>query len=207
MAAAEAGLQALSNDGKNKMLLDHFDLVARFYDRAIGPHEAEQLREQLDLPGHGRLLDIAGGTGRVLTGLKPWEGTFVLCDYSFPMLRQAKQKHSAALVRAAAEKLPFADNFFERILIVDALHHLTDQTRALAEMWRVLTPGGRLVIEEFDVHHWAVKIVAILEKIALMRSHFMAPAEIQRLMENLGANVQVRYQGSAKAWVIAEKPG
>lgn len=186
-------------------MFDHFDLVARFYDRAIGPHEARLLREQLDLPIGGRLLDLAGGTGRVLSGLAPWDGSFILCDYSLPMLQQAQQKQVAIPLRAAAEHLPFADGSFERILIVDAFHHLADQPQALREMWRALAPGGRLVIEEYDIHHWAVKIVAVLEKIALMRSHFMPPGIIERFLQEAGAQVQVRYNGNAKAWIIAEK--
>ncbi len=187
-------------------MFDHFDLLARFYDRAIGPHEASLLREQLDLPIKGRLLDLAGGTGRVLSGLAPWDGCFILCDYSLSMLRQAQQKQVGLPLRGAAEYLPFANGSFERILIVDAFHHLADQPRALLEMWRILAPGGRLVIEEYDIHHWAIKVVAILEKIALMRSHFMAPGKIGQLLQDAGAQVYVRHNGNAKAWIIAEKP-
>lgn len=188
------------------MLFDHFDLIARFYDRAIGPHEAEQLRAQLELPEGGRLLDVAGGTGRVLQGLQPWSGKAVLCDSAMGMLRQARAKKIALPARSAAEWMPFADGRFERVLMVDALHHVADQPQTLREMYRVLAPGGRLVIEEFDIGHWAIRIVALLEKIALMRSHFMPLEEISTILQQAGARVEIRMNGAARAWIVAEKP-
>jgi ubiquinone/menaquinone biosynthesis C-methylase UbiE len=187
-------------------MFDHFDFIARFYDRAIGPHEAEKLREQLDLPEEGWLLDVAGGTGRVLTGLQPWRGHMVLVDYASAMLSESQAKGVAMPARAAAEQLPFADNRFDRVLMVDALHHLTNQRRSLQEMWRVLAPGGKMVIEEYDIRHWAIKIVAIMEKILMMRSHFMPLAEIAEVLGQTGAAVHIRMNGSGKAWIIVAKP-
>ncbi|HOY45681.1 MAG TPA: methyltransferase domain-containing protein [bacterium] len=188
------------------MLFDHFNLIARFYDRAIGPHEAEKLGAQLALPENGRLLDVAGGTGRVLSGLASWRGSMVLCDYAMGMLRQAQAKKVALPARSAAEQMPFADGRFERVLMVDALHHVADQPQTLHEMYRVLSPGGRMVIEEFDIRHWAIRIVALLEKIALMRSHFIPLSEIAGILQKAGAHVEIRMDGAARAWIVAEKP-
>jgi demethylmenaquinone methyltransferase/2-methoxy-6-polyprenyl-1,4-benzoquinol methylase len=194
-------------DGELRLLFDHFDLIARFYDRAIGPHEATKLREQLDLPEQGWLLDVAGGTGRVLQGLLPWPGKVVLCDYAMGMLREAQVKDVAMPTRGAAEWMPFSEGRFDRVLMVDALHHMADQPRALQEMYRVLAPGGKLIIEEYDIRHWAIKIVAILEKMAVMQSHFMPLAAIQETLRQAGAVVEIRMNGSAKGWIVAQKPG
>ena len=187
-------------------MFDHFNLIARFYDRAIGPHESQKLRQQLQLPEGGLLLDVAGGTGRVLSGLLPWTGHMVVCDLAAGMLRQARDKREAAPVRSAAELLPFSASRFDRVLMVDALHHMADQQRALREMYRVLAPGGRLVIEEYDIRHWAIRIVALLEKIALMQSHFMPLTQIGLALERMGARVEVRMNGASRAWILAEKP-
>ncbi len=187
-------------------MLDHFNLIARFYDRAIGPHEAHKLRGGLALPEAGWLLDVAGGTGRVLTGLLPWSRQMVLCDTAQGMLHQAQTKAIALPARSAAERMPFKEERFERVLMVDALHHMKDQKKTLAEMYRVLAPGGRMVIEEYDIRHWAIKIISILEKIALMRSHFMPLEEIRARLSQLGAPVQINRNGASKAWIIAEKP-
>ena len=88
--------------------------------------------------------------------------------------------------------------------MVDALHHLTHQTQSAAELWRLLKPGGRLVIEEPDVRRFAVKILALAEKLALMRSHFLAPEQIIRLFPAFGARIEVR-NSDLTAWVIVEK--
>ncbi|OQY37129.1 MAG: hypothetical protein B6243_01300, partial [Anaerolineaceae bacterium 4572_5.2] len=66
------------------------------------------------------------------------------------------------------ERFPFPDNSFDRALVVDALHHFHNQEQAIAELVRVLKKGGRLVIEEPDIHRFAIKLVALAEKAALM---------------------------------------
>jgi demethylmenaquinone methyltransferase/2-methoxy-6-polyprenyl-1,4-benzoquinol methylase len=100
--------------------------------------------------------------------------------------------------------LPFPDGSFERIIVVDAYHHLTDQGSSLAEFWRVLAPGGRLVIEEPDIERFAVKLIAIAEKIAFMRSHFVRAERIAERLAGMGANAAVERENHA-AWVIADK--
>ncbi|MBN2356858.1 methyltransferase domain-containing protein [candidate division KSB1 bacterium] len=186
-------------------MFDHFDLAARFYDRVFGRSDTARLIELLQLPGDGRILDVAGGTARVLTGMSAWRGLSVLCDSSHAMLRQAQKKRNAAPLRSAAERLPLADGAFQRIFMVDALHHVADQQRTLQEMWRVLAPGGRLVVEEYDIDHWAIKLVALAEKMAFMRSHFLPIEEIVALLRRDDAMVQVVTNGREKAWIIADK--
>ncbi len=57
--------------------------------------------------------------------------------------------------------------------MVNALHHVCNQQETVNELWRTLQPGGRIVIEEPDVRTFAVKLFALGEKLALMRSHFL----------------------------------
>jgi demethylmenaquinone methyltransferase/2-methoxy-6-polyprenyl-1,4-benzoquinol methylase len=119
------------------------------------------------------------------------------------MLRQARGKGLAA-VCAPAESLPFLKGSFERIIMVDALHHVADQAGTASELWRVLAPGGLLVILEPDIRQLAVKGIALFEKIALMRSHFLPPSEIARLFELFGAQPRIEAE-SASAWILIEK--
>ena len=158
-------------------LFDHFNLIAPYYDRWFQSTEPDKLRSILDIPVAGKVLDAGGGTGRVSQLLRVQDASFVIADELFGMLKQALHKAGLAPVCTQAERLPFADGYFDRIVMVDALHHVLDSRQTAAELWRVLKAGGRLVIEEPDIRTLAVKLVALAEKLLLMRSHFLPPAK------------------------------
>jgi demethylmenaquinone methyltransferase/2-methoxy-6-polyprenyl-1,4-benzoquinol methylase len=185
--------------------LNQFDRVASFYDRLIPSPRGELLAEITGLPISGRLLDAAGGTGRIAEGLVDYADRVVVADSSLRMLHQARSKKGLDLVGSETEYLPFPDECFERVVIVDSFHHLADQTRSLAELWRVLSPGGRLVIEEPDIRRVAVKLVALAEKLTLFRNHFIPADRIATLLREHDAQVTVHREGHT-AWVVGEKP-
>jgi ubiquinone/menaquinone biosynthesis C-methylase UbiE len=128
----------------------------------------------------------------------------VVADLSCKMLAEARQKAGLHPVCSHTEKLPFCDNAFIRIIMVDALHHVCDQRKTLDELWRALQPGGRIVIEEPDVRTFPVKLIALGEKLALMRSHFLSPPRIAALFHYPDAHVRIE-TGKSNAWVIVEK--
>ena len=184
---------------------DHFSFLAPIYDRVIPPSDPDQLRERLRLPVAGRLLDAGGGTGRGSSQLRHWVDEIVITDLSRPMLNQARAKSLCCPVLGHAECLPFPSESFERVLVVDAFHHFCDQREAVGDLLRVLKPGGRLVIEEPDINRFVVKLVAIAEKLALMRSHFYSARRIQRLIAARGLQAQIETDGIFTAWVMADK--
>lgn len=183
-------------------MLDHFDLLAPLYDRAIPFSRLDWMLRVVNLPVDGLLLDAGGGTGRVAAALKPYTREVVVADISAGMLAQARGKKLIGLM-TPSEKLPFASETFPRIIMVDALHHVINQRETLAELWRVLQPGGRLVIEEPDIRTLTVKFVALVEKLALMRSHFIRPEAIVSSFPP-EARVTLEVEGY-NAWVIVEK--
>ncbi len=185
-------------------LLDHFGLLAPHYEKLIPLRHAEALIAHIGLPIAGRLLDAGGGTGRVAKALTQYAGQVVVADPSTKMLGQAVNGAGLQAVCSFSEKLPFAAESFERIIMVDALHHVCNQAETAREFWRVLKPGGRLVIEEPDIRTFAVKLVAIAEKLAFMRSHFLTPAQIAELFPYPNARVRVEKDGF-NAWVVVEK--
>ena len=185
-------------------LFDHFDVIAPIYDKVIGFRQPEAILKTADLPVDGRILDAGGGTGRVSGTLVGKANQIIVADLSFKMLKEASLKDGLQIVQSHSEFLPFPDNFFERVIMVDALHHVCDQRDTAVELWRVLKPGGRIVIEEPDVRTLAVKFVAFAEKIALMRSHFLSPIEIEKLFPFPGAVTSVNREGYT-AWVVVEK--
>ena len=184
---------------------DHFAAIAPLYAR-VSYSKTELMRGLAALPVRGRLLDVGGGTGRVSSALRGLVDTAVIADVSLGMLKQ--------LPRAAvdldpaccySEALPFADNSFERVIMVDALHHVMDQAGSAREMFRVLKPGGLLIIEEPDIRTFGVKLIALAEKLLLMRSHFMAPDAVRKLLDTFGGAECTIHAEDGTAWVVVAK--
>jgi hypothetical protein len=89
--------------------------------------------------------------------------------------------------------------------VVDALHHFCNQKEAISDLVRVLKSGGRMVIEEPDYNHKGVKILALIEKVALMRSRFYTPQEIRNMIAAHGISASIETDGHYTAWIIADK--
>lgn len=101
-------------------------------------------------PGH-RLLDVACGTGLVAAAAHKILGSAdaITClDPSEGMLAVAKTKFPATFVVGRAEQLPFPDNAFDFLTMGYALRHVTTLDAAFSEYFRVLKPGGKLLILE-----------------------------------------------------------
>jgi len=186
-------------------MFDHFDVIAPFYDRVIHKLDLKRLTDLLKLPTRGRMLDAGGGTGRVSSRLRSMIDEIVVCDLSLSMLRQAKNKGRLLTVQTHVEKLPFPNESFERIVVVDALHHFCDQRESIQELLRVLKTGGRLVIEEPNIDNFVIKLVALAEKLALMRSCFCSSDEIVDMIKDQGFNARVESDGRFFFWVVVEK--
>ncbi len=169
------------------MMIDHFGLLAPFYDSLFTRKTDAFLLELANLPEKGCILDAGGGTGRITQSLVKEGRQIIIADSSFAMLRQAVKKRLSA-IHAYTECLPFDDEVFDRILVVDVLHHVYNQKQTAGELWRVLRPGGRVVILEPDIEHPAVWALALFEKLALMRSHFLRLPQVLALFPAVGAN-------------------
>ncbi len=183
---------------------NHFDFIAPYYDRFIKPMDPSRFIELAGLPVSGWLLDVGGGTGQKSQRLLHMVGGAVVADSSLGMLAQAAHKPGLLTAAAESERLPFADGSFERVIMVDALHHVSDQQASLGEMWRVLKPGGRIVIEEPDIRETPAKIMTVVEKILLMRSHVLSPRAIAARFPYADAKVTL-VQDPPTAWVIIDK--
>jgi ubiquinone/menaquinone biosynthesis C-methylase UbiE len=185
-------------------LFDHFDWLAPHYDRLISSSHREIWMRLLDPEPGSLLVDAGGGTGRVVQRMDCSWCRVIVADASFKMLRQAAEKPGLSALQSFTESLPFPSNSIDRVIMVDALHHVDNQAVTISELFRILKPGGILVIEEPDIRHFRVKLIAVAEKLALMRSHFLSPQKIGNLFQGLPAQVSIEYE-DLNAFVIVRK--
>ena len=126
-------------------------IFAAIYDRMTARTEAAGLgaqRERLLAAASGRVLEIGGGTGRNL----PYYGETVT-DAERPMAKRlrasvASVRPGTRVVEASAEQLPFRDGSFDTVVSTLVLCTVADPARSLAEIARVLVPGGQLLFIE-----------------------------------------------------------
>lgn len=126
-----------------------FDRYPERYDewfdenRSVYASELEAVRRLLPEVGLG--LEVGVGTGRFAEAL----GIRLGIDPSFEMLKMARQR-GLSVAAGQAEKLPFADNAFDFVLMVTVICFLDDVEAAFREAERVLRPGGSLITAFID---------------------------------------------------------
>jgi len=135
-----------------------FDGVARHYDRTndvLSAGNAALWRvatvKAVDAGPGDRVLDIAAGTGTSSAAIAQRGAEVVALDFSKGMVEVGRERHpELEFVEGNAESLPFADDTFDAVTISFGLRNVNRPKVALAEMNRVLKPGGRLVVCEFS---------------------------------------------------------
>ncbi|MFD0708115.1 bifunctional demethylmenaquinone methyltransferase/2-methoxy-6-polyprenyl-1,4-benzoquinol methylase UbiE [Photorhabdus luminescens] len=161
------GFRTVAKDEKAGMVADVFHSVAAKYDlmndlMSFGIHRIWK-RVAIDASGvrrGHRILDLAGGTGDLtakFSRIVGEKGEVVLADINESMLKVGREKlrdagivGNVSYVQANAEALPFPDNYFNCITISFGLRNVTEKEKALRSMFRVLKPGGRLLVLEFS---------------------------------------------------------
>ena len=120
-------------------------------------HYHPLLLDQLP-PGPGIALDVGCGTGRFAAFAKGRRGGRVWgVDPSPEMLRRARERPDAGGIgwkQAPADRLPFTDGWFDAAHMHLVVHTLPDRPAALAEIGRVLAPGGRIAVATFAMEHF-----------------------------------------------------
>jgi SAM-dependent methyltransferase len=129
---------------------DRFEREARAFARSPLHRDPVRLRRLVEFslasPGESA-LDVACGPGIVAAAFTAAGVAMTAVDRSSGMLREAAGC-GAALVRAAAESLPFPGAVFDLVICRNSFHHFASPANSMAEMARVARRGGRVVIED-----------------------------------------------------------
>jgi len=166
MSDVDFGHRKVAPEEKTRLVRGVFESVADNYDlmndlMSFGTHRLFK-RMTLEMSGvraGNRVLDLAGGTGDLAALFDPVvgeTGLVVLTDINAEMMRVGRDRlldrgvTRVAFCQANGEQLPFPDDTFHCITIGFGLRNFTDKVAALAELNRILQPGGALLVLEFS---------------------------------------------------------
>ncbi len=204
-------------DSAPRELVHRKEVARRRFDRWAGRYERDRRsrfnagpqREALallELAAGDRFLDVGCGTGAAVREAAAVVERAVGADLSEKMIERARElSHgSAEFVVADSEYLPFPDGEFTAVLCTASFHHYPNPRRALAEMARVLEPGGRLAIGDGTSDLLAARIADwILRRVDRSHVRLYRTAELIELIEDAGlGGVEVRTTMSG-GWAIA----
>ncbi len=157
------GYRRIDEAEKADRVRDVFDSVASRYDlmndlMSGGLHRLWKrfAVDQAALRPGMRVLDLATGSGDLARAMARRPGVEVwMSDINAAMLRIGRDRalddgHALPVVQCDAERLPFPSETFDRVTVAFGLRNMTHKDRALAEMRRVLKPGGRALVLEFS---------------------------------------------------------
>jgi demethylmenaquinone methyltransferase/2-methoxy-6-polyprenyl-1,4-benzoquinol methylase len=189
--------------------MDLFSLLAPLYDFVPGKilrRQAAMLLTRMPPLTGKTILDLGGGTGRLARFLRENGADVWLLDASLPMLKRARLALPAGRVfHGDAADMPFQDEFFDLVLIADALHHFRRQEQALQESCRVLRTGGSLCILDFTPQSPLIRLLERLERLAGEGSLFLTPEAVRALLPARLVLTRMEYLSSHEYLLQATK--
>ena len=161
------GFKTVSKEEKTEKVKEVFDSVATNYDlmndlMSMGIHRLWKrfMLSQTGLKTGMKALDVAGGTGDIAALLREQvgeSGLVVMTDINPSMLKEGRSRlldrgklKNIQVIQCDAEQLPFDEGQFDCVTIAFGLRNVTVKENALKSMFRVLKPGGKLLILEFS---------------------------------------------------------
>jgi ubiquinone/menaquinone biosynthesis C-methylase UbiE len=198
--------------------VDRFNRWASTYDRhwmqriIFAPIQRTVLQmaaEQVSRPG--AILDVGCGTGKLLQSAEiRFPGAkLVGIDAAIEMVKYAQTSNPTGTIQfqqAMAEQLPFPNAYFDLVFSTMTFHHWPDQTQGIAEVARVLTPGGQWLLADFVASGFMRAVRSLLRL-----HHFPERADLQSMLVNAALKVVAERQvpglaGQIIVMAIGPKP-
>ena len=195
--------------GSTRSVRRRYDRLAGVYDRRWASYVEASVRETLrrvDLRDGEAILDVGCGTGVLLAAIagRAPGARLVGVDLSPAMLAVARRKlvDRVVLVAADATRLPLPDRRFDLVLSTSALHYWPDPAAGLAEIARVLKPGGRVAITDWCDDYLACKVVDRLLRILEPAHHrTYGTGDCERMLGNAGfGGIRVERYRIGRVW-------
>jgi ubiquinone/menaquinone biosynthesis C-methylase UbiE len=180
----------------NKMLFyenfaNEFDSVVNMYDtrRRLEVFFCELLTD--DLEGK-KLLDAGSGTGWFSAVAVKRKAVVTSLDVGPELLKQVAKKCKSTLVVGSILDLPFKNNSFDYIVSSEVIEHVPDPKKAITELFRVLKPGGTIVLSTPNAFwHWSLRIAHFLKLRPYQGlENWSGYVELQKDFQNAGFKVR-----------------
>jgi ubiquinone/menaquinone biosynthesis C-methylase UbiE len=187
--AAALVRSAAVEDPRTQAARAHFDRWSATYEQDRAARRLREIQthalEMLELAPRDVLLDLACGTGAAVREAAATVPRAVGFDLSPAMIARARElattlQNVEYVQGDVSGRLPFADGEYSAILCTTAFHHFPHPQNTIAEMARVLAPGGRVVIADGNRSHPAVLVIDLLLRV-FQRSHvgFHSPTQLR----------------------------
>ena len=197
-------------------VLEKYAHLAAMYDQRWTFYVQETLGQtlkRLPIEGGERILDVGCGTGALLKALLiPAYGVSLWgVDPSASMLEIARERLGVAvgLVVGRGERLPFSSDQFSLVVSTNAFHYFRNPLEVLGEIWRVLRPGGKVVITNWCDDYVACRICdLVLRLFSSAHARTYGQADCQRILERAHfASVKVEAYKINWLWALMTANG
>lgn len=181
-----------------------FDSIAWVYDFAVSSRwfcNPDRLLSLLELTGEEAVADLGGGTGLYAAAFSPHCRSVTVIDESARMLSRVPGAENVSVMRADIRSLPIPDNSYDDALMIDVVHHVPSAEKAIAEAHRILKPGGRLLVVDFDAHSIKTRLIRPFEVLLFGHIHYRTPEAMAEVLCTAGFT-DVRCEDCAWNYIV-----
>lgn len=178
--------------------LNDFDKVHKHYDnfmKLFNLYKHEDILTLADFKNHQVVVDIGGGTGALAEFISYSCTTVYVLDKSNKMLSKVKTSKNVISIEGDALNTPFKDNTIDTVILSDVFHHIKEQNQLILEISRILKPGGKIVILDFNKNYLKTKLLIAFEFFIFGPLYFKTLQEVKNMLETAFSITRINDKG------------